>query len=394
MKPSGFRGMTIKVNRTSIKQMMITSVLGVISLFILVSVLTSFGQGRGFSSEYIHTWSAGLAGEQLLQVMGMENTHFTEPLPEGSRQMQLAPLAFHMVTSLNPEDPRSFLGRELPGFAFFDSQIYIAGVGTDYTTLSHESSPPIDVQLAERDAKQESLEKVIQLEKEAEEAKRQQAQSEQNTGEKKVVYIINTHDTESFLPELNSDEAFNKKVNITQTSEKLKQELEKRGIGATREERSVQERVHEKGWEYTQSYDAAREFLTEAMESSPDFELYFDLHRDSSNRSKTTVTINGEEYARTFFVVGGNNPNSQYNTKMAEDLNALLEEKYPGLSRGVLTKEGSKTNGVFNQDLAPQSMLIEIGGVDNTLEETYRSSEALADVIAEYYWTIQEGEGS
>lgn len=389
MKKSHFRGVTIKVNRTSIKHLVITSVVGVITLFILVSILTSVGQGRGLSSKYIHTWSQAIEGELLLQVMGMENTHFTQPLPEHARQMKVAPLAFHMLTSLNPEDPRSFLGRELPGFAFFDSQIYIAGEGTDYTTLSHESSPPIDDKLAEVEAKQESLEKVIQLEKEAEKAKQQQAESEQNTGDEKVVYIINTHDTESFLPELNSEEAFNNKVNITQTSEKLRQELEKRGIGAQLEERSVQSHLKDKGWNYNRSYDAARDFLEEAVNGDNDFELFFDLHRDSSKRNTTTVTINGEEYARTFFVVGGNNPNSASNTKLAEDLNALLEERYPGLSRGVLTKEGSKTNGVFNQDLAPQSMLIEVGGIENTLEETYRSSEALADVISEYYWSLQ-----
>ncbi|MEK4564498.1 stage II sporulation protein P [Alkalihalobacillus sp. FSL R5-0424] len=392
MKRAGYRGITIKVNRTSIKQLIISCVLGVISLFILISLLTSIGQARGVTSDNIHEWSVGLVGEQLLQVMGMENSHFTDMLPEGEKHMQLAPLAFHIMTSLNPEDPRSFLGRELPGFTFFDSQIYIAGEGTDYTTLSHESSPPIDVQLAERDAKEESLEKVIQLEKEAEDAKRKQAESEQNTGDKNVVYLINTHDTESFLPELTSKEAFNKKVNITQTSEKLKQELEKRGIGTVKEGRSVQESLHEKGWSYNRSYDASRLFIEEAVNGPEDFELFFDLHRDSYGRDRTTATINGVDYARVFFVVGGNNPGSDVNAKMAKELNALLEKKYPGLTRGVLNKEGAKTNGVFNQDLSPQMMLVEVGGVENTLEETYRSAEALADVISEYYWNQQEEE--
>lgn len=258
--------------------------------------------------------------------------------------------------------------------------------------MSHESSPPIDVQLAERDAKEESLEKVIQLEKEAEDAKRKQAESEQNTGDKNVVYLINTHDTESFLPELTSKEAFNKKVNITQTSEKLKQELEKRGIGTVKEGRSVQESLHEKGWSYNRSYDASRLFIEEAVNGPEDFELFFDLHRDSYGRDRTTATINGVDYARVFFVVGGNNPGSDVNAKMAKELNALLEKKYPGLTRGVLNKEGAKTNGVFNQDLSPQMMLVEVGGVENTLEETYRSAEALADVISEYYWNQQEEE--
>ncbi|MFK3940014.1 stage II sporulation protein P [Alkalihalobacillus sp. NPDC078783] len=392
MKRAGYRGITIKVNRTSIKQLIIACVLGVISLFILISLLTSIGQARGVTSDNIHEWSVGLVGEQLLQVMGMENSHFADMLPEGEKHMQLAPLAFHVMTSLNPEDPRSFLGRELPGFTVFDSQIYIAGEGTDYTTLSHESSPPIDVQLAERDAKEESLEKVIQLEKEAEEAKRKQTESEQTTGDKNVVYLINTHDTESFLPELTSKEAFNKKVNITQTNEKLKQELEKHGIGTVKEKRSVQESLHQKGWNYNRSYEAARIFLEEAVAGPEEFELFFDLHRDSVGRDKTTAMINGVEYARVVLVVGGNNPDAELNTRMAEELNSLLEKKYPGLSRGVLYKEGARTNGVFNQDLSPNMMLVEVGGVENTLEETYHSAEALADVISEYYWNQQKEE--
>lgn len=248
------------------------------------------------------------------------------------------------------------------------------------------------MRLAERDAKEESLEKVIQLEKEAEEAKRKQMESEQTTGDKNVVYLINTHDTESFLPELTSEEAFNKKVNITQTSEKLKQELEKHGIGTVKEERSVQESLHQKGWNYNRSYEAARIFLEEAVAGQEEFELFFDLHRDSKGRDKTTATINGVDYARVMLVVGGNNPDAEFNTKMAEELDSLLEKKYPGLSRGVLYKEGASTNGVFNQDLSPQMMLVEVGGVENTLEETYHTAEALADVISEYYWNQQKEE--
>nr|WP_307728938.1 stage II sporulation protein P [Alkalicoccobacillus plakortidis] len=75
-------------------------------------------------------------------------------------------------------------------------------------------------------------------------------------------------------------------------------------------------------------------------------------------------------------------------------MHELLEKKYPGLSRGVKIAEGPRTNGVFNQDLSPEMMLVEVGGVENTIEETYRAAEALADVISDYYWSLQEGEGS
>jgi stage II sporulation protein P len=35
-------------------------------------------------------------------------------------------------------------------------------------------------------------------------------------------------------------------------------------------------------------------------------------------------------------------------------------------------------------------MLIEFGGVDNTFEELYRSSDALAEVFSEYYWQAEQ----
>jgi stage II sporulation protein P len=50
----------------------------------------------------------------------------------------------------------------------------------------------------------------------------------------------------------------------------------------------------------------------------------------------------------------------------------------------VLKKEGS--NGEFNQSLSPRSVLVEVGGVDNTLAEGYRSAGILAEVLAEMYW--------
>ena len=65
----------------------------------------------------------------------------------------------------------------------------------------------------------------------------------------------------------------------------------------------------------------------------------------------------------------------------------MFEKKYPGISRGVYKKQRDKfNNGIYNQDLAEKGLVIEIGGVDNNLEELNRTVDALADVISEYYW--------
>lgn len=395
MKRSHFHSLTVKLNRTSIKRIAALTIIGMIALFIFTGMLTSFEPGYGLASNQVHEWASDIKGEHFVHLLGMENAYFTQVLPEDSEPLSLSNLAFRVATSINPDDPRSLLGRELPGFALFDSRIVVAGEETDYTNLPVESAPPMEVLMAEREATQESLAKLEQLEKEG-------GKLEETTNGKKVVHIIHSHNYESFLPELETDvpaEAHHSKINITLVGKKLSQELEKRGIGVEIETRDIQADLNNRGWGYPQSYDASREYVKEAMAQNNDLEFFFDLHRDSLPRDRTTVTINGVEYARTFFVIGGNHSNYKHNLHLAEKLHKQLEKKYPGLSRGVIIKEGALTNGQFNQDLSKKSILIEIGGIENTLDETYRSAEAIADVFSDYYWQAdavsagKEGEG-
>ncbi len=385
MKKNTFHGFTITLNRRSFKQIAALIIVGIIVLFMLAGMITSIESGHGLASNQVHEWASGIKGEHFVHILGMENQYFKQVLPEGSEPLKLSNLVFRVATSINPDDPRSLLGRELPGFALFDGRIIVAGDGTDYTNLPVESAPPLEVLMAEREATKESIAKLEQLEKD-----RKAIQG--TTNGKKVVHIIHSHNYESFLPELEAtdpSEAHHSKINITLVGEKLSQELEKRGIGTEIEKRDIQAALKEKGWTYPRSYDAAREFIKEVMAQEKDLQFFFDLHRDSLPRNKTTVTINGTSYAKTIFIIGGNHANYKENAHLAEELHGLLEKKYPGLSRGVIVKEGALTNGKFNQDLSSNSILIEVGGVDNTLEETYRTTEALADVFAEFYWQAE-----
>ncbi|GAE26942.1 stage II sporulation protein P [Halalkalibacter wakoensis JCM 9140] len=382
MKRNQFRSFSVSINRTSLKRLVATTIISIMALFVFTGMLTSFEPGYGLASNQVHEWANNIKGEDFVYVLGMENNYFKSALPDDSDPPSLSNLAFQVATSINPEDPRSLLGRELPGFALFDGQIIVAGEGMDYTTLPVESAPPMDVIMAEREATQESLAQLEEMEKEAE-------QSQSTTNGEKVVHIIHSHNTESFLPELETNvpnEAFHRQINITLVGDKLAQELEKRGIGVEIEERDVQENLINRGWQYAQSYDASREFVKEAMAANENLKFFFDLHRDTIPRDMTTVTINGVEYARTVFVIGGNHNNYEQNMQLAKELHDLLEENYPGLSRGVIFKEGAGTNGRFNQDLSTNSILIEMGGIYNSLTEANRTAEAVAEVFAEYYF--------
>lgn len=55
-----------------------------------------------------------------------------------------------MATNIRFNDVRSFVGKELPGFGKYDTEIVIAGEGTNYSNLPIESSVPLEEVVKER----------------------------------------------------------------------------------------------------------------------------------------------------------------------------------------------------------------------------------------------------
>ncbi|MCA0982691.1 stage II sporulation protein P [Halobacillus yeomjeoni] len=347
-------------------------------LFIGIGLLTGAKTTYRLYSNTIQEWTTQLKGSSFIYLFEMENRAYGAAHPEGQRLPSFSNLSFQMLTSLTPNDPRSLLGREIPGLSSYNSQIIIAGEGTDFTNLPIESEPPLEVASK---GKTESGE-----EKEMDESKTP-------TGQEKV-FIYHTHNTESFYPHLpDKSTAYDGKVNITLVGKRLAENLERRGIGATVDFTNISELLRERGLKHYQSYEAIRPVVKEAMSSNDSLSYFFDLHRDSLPKEKTTVTINGKEYGRIIFVIGAENSQYEKNLKFASDMHKRLEEKYPGISRGVITKKGAGVDGVYNQDLNPNSILIEFGGVYNHLDELYRSTDVVADVFSEYYFQSEKVSG-
>ena len=76
--------------------------------------------------------------------------------------------------------------------------------------------------------------------------------------------------------------------------------------------------------------------------------------------------------------------------KAVEQINNILNEKYPNLSKGIYQKGGPGVNGVYNQDNSKHTMLVEIGGPDNTTDEVLNSTLAFCDAFLE---VISKNEG-
>lgn len=372
---------------TSIIKPITTLIICVVVIFILTGVLTSLKPAYRITSFSINNWTTELTGETFLYLIGLENRYYKQVLPVGTDSPRIMPLLFETVTSINLDDPRSFLGREIPYYSLYDGKILVAGEGTDYTNMPAESFPPLEVVMESRTARIENRpgdQSDIPLTDYA----------RLSTNGIDRVYIYNTHTYESYLPQLEpgttASEAYHADVNVTLVSKKLEEELEERGIGAVSDQTDFIKQLEDNGWNYFKAYDVSRPVVKQAIKQNKNLQFFFDIHRDWQSRENTTVSIKGINYGRVFFVVGGENARFQKNLQLAKDLHFLLEEQYPGISRGVTTKQGPLTDGNFNQDLSHNSMVIEFGGVENSLDEVFNTAEAVAEVFSNYYWNAEK----
>ena len=80
-----------------------------------------------------------------------------------------------------------------------------------------------------------------------------------------------------------------------------------------------------------------------------------------------------------------------YGTLLSEDLNNLFNKYYKGLYRGIYKKEGPGVDGIYNQDISPNSILIEVGGVDNNIDEVLNTTEAISNIL--YYYIKGDNNG-
>ncbi|OLS35716.1 hypothetical protein BTR22_14765 [Alkalihalophilus pseudofirmus] len=207
------------------------------------------------------------------------------------------------------------------------------------------------------------------------------------------ILIYHTHTSESFSPELEGlvrgsdrpDNAFHDEVNVTKVGEFLRGQLEEKGVGVIHDKTNFQEQLVEKNLNYEHSYELSRDMVNDILSENDQIKIMFDIHRDSLDRSKTTTTINDDEVAQIVFTISSEDHNCADNRKFAETLHERAEVKYPGLSRGVLCRKNELGNiENYNQDLLDQSVLIEIGGYQNTFDELNQATEYLAEIVAEF----------
>jgi stage II sporulation protein P len=312
--------------------------------------------------------TAHIKNKTLLMIIGRDIPYLRETEEIRNEENIVSRVLFDLTTSVDPKDPRSFLGRELPLFALFDSEIDVASADVDFTSIPIESPPPPELE-------REIIKGVNQLDEDEE-----KSIAEEESPNRKRVFIYHSHFWESYLPDLkrkDPNRALHAKKNIMLVGKHMAKTLNRMRIGALTMDKAPN--TYWKG-----AYRQSRKMIIRTMKRHKDLTYLVDMHRDSRRRKQTTIQINGESYARLAFVVGVESKHYEKNLQLARQLHKKINEKYPGLSKAVFRKARVKgNNGEYNQSLSPNSILVEVGGVDNRFEEAYRSVDVLANVLGE-----------
>lgn len=196
------------------------------------------------------------------------------------------------------------------------------------------------------------------------------------------VYVYNTHQLEGYDSTYYAD--YNITPNVQMASYLLKDKLNDMNIPTIVESGNITDFLTINNWSYSDSYKASRYFLENALSEYNELDLIIDLHRDAIKKEASTTEENGKKYAKVLFVVGKDYENYEKNLEVANRLNELFKLYVPSISRGVIIKGGNNVNGIYNQDLNSNIVLIECGGSENTIDEVINTIDVLSKVIKDY----------
>ncbi|WP_367925953.1 stage II sporulation protein P [uncultured Ruthenibacterium sp.] len=208
---------------------------------------------------------------------------------------------------------------------------------------------------------------------------------ELNSDEPQVL-IMHTHATESYetVDRTWCDPAYSARntdtsQNMVAVGAEMARTLNAAGIN------TVQDATLHDYPSYNGSYEKSNATVRSYLEKYPSIKVVLDVHRDAIQREdgtrvKPVVEIDGKKAAQVMIICGadlnGNLPNFKQNLRFASRWQDAMETLYPGLARPVLFDYR-----YYNQDLTTGSLLIEMGGHGNTLQEAIYSARLVGKAL-------------
>lgn len=216
------------------------------------------------------------------------------------------------------------------------------------------------------------------------------------------VLIMHTHTTESYEPfdrdyydENYSARTLDENFNMIKVGNMIARTLSENGIGVVHDTT-----IHDYP-SYNGSYERSAETVKGWLEKYPTIKVVLDVHRDAIERTvdgetvrvKPTTEINGKKAAQIMIIAGCddgkmNMPNYKENLRFAAALQDRLETDFPTITRPLMFDYRK-----YNQDLTTGSILVEMGGHANSLDEAVYSGELLAKSLSTLLKTYMDENG-
>lgn len=164
---------------------------------------------------------------------------------------------------------------------------------------------------------------------------------------RRAVAIYCTHSDESYVP-TDGEASITPRGSIYEVAEALKANLEQQGITVYYDDAT--HLPHDSG-----AYRRSRATAEGLLENGVD--AIFDIHRDGiKDPGQYETTIDGEQTSMVRLLVGRANQNQAENKAFAVEIKAVADALYPELIRDIYIGKGT-----YNQDLSPNSVLLEFG---------------------------------
>lgn len=212
----------------------------------------------------------------------------------------------------------------------------------------------------------------------------------EKNGEPQVL-IMHTHETESFEPYSRdfydadfTSRTTDDRMNMAAVGDAIAAQLESAGIGV------IHDVTKHDYPSYNGSYDRSRVTVTDILEEYPSIKVVLDIHRDAIQRSDGTriapvTEIGGKSAAQLMIICGCddgtmNMPNYMENFRFACALQRQFEADFPTLTRPVLFDYRK-----YNQDLTTGSLLIEVGGHANSIDEAVYTGELIGKSLVNLF---------
>jgi len=161
-----------------------------------------------------------------------------------------------------------------------------------------------------------------------------------------LIALYHTHSDESYVP-TDGTESIEGKGGIFKVGTAMTRALEAVGFQVVHSRQAHD--PHDAA-----AYDRSRGTARQLLQKGP--VAIFDIHRDTAPPEAYEARVAGENVDQILIVLGRENPSLKVNEAFAKRLKAAMDQRFPGLVRGLFYGLGK-----YNQDLSPHALLLEVG---------------------------------